>query len=1033
MSKYFGALPPYPSSDGLGVKHMFGTPVELLATCTEFYWSDDFDWAEAYYVGKGGWYKPSPPSRLVHALAKTNRVDLPRALWHLVGKQASITGFSSTDVFKGTPLTNAELNKVVEKHYWYTSDIRQFYRLNNLVCPKGSNPRPTYIRQMDVETTLKDFSTSEAISDRQKRLYFDRLSHLRAMQSIFDALALALQVVKRYAITIPHRSKRLMSRMKAAIAETPFSVACDLKSLANECRVYYFGGKKPSGKYSGIVAGFSRYECLKFSYIARSLPAPLEKYVNKGTFIDDLAYRLTLPSRAENKAWGPWVRDYIRRFKPKVTPYWTAPSNSAALGIPRHLGGHSRGYQYLIMYEIGARLSEMGMASFERKFVRMPPIGDIDTEPLCTDVYSKARLSLEGMSSRSVRWSECLNNFMIAGCMRQVRRLKHIPVIPLVCPEKGMKVRMPTCTLTSVNLLEQPLRKVADSVLRSDDRISSSLGGRKPYPAFKPLDHTEEFVSVDAKYATDGHEFWLTRTFYDELVDQVPQLEWSKEFLPKLFGPRRLLLSNHMTRQEKEAISHPVPMQVRKVPKPGVMTTDSGKPKKLYSFISKVTDHPDWEAQCFEYVNEGITFEEVIAQLCDSRFERRRLNTPDPDDIWEGLMKFHSAVNQYLDDLDSLPSVITTKGAMMGDPTSWPVLPLVTLFSTRKLKHRRTVRTCGDDVLLVCNKEEFTQFTREYEESCGQLSIEKTFKHKRKGLFVEIPFVNGKERKIDLLSSWVGPSGGSKGELNWYNLPFSVRPNEMASGGFWKKTRFRACWRAAQEAGIPVGADSFFGGLGVPGFPKNAGHQTAQWLRYMSQISLYQLLMRGGLSLVPPAGARSGKGDKLLWKVIEPFIERLPSQHEIEPYPWLTAWEGSNMEKIDEPYIYESQPISEVLPRMRNARSVMEIYFGGYQVPRKIPGVVNTSEMFTRRIRQCPPSRKVWDYDRTLSDVKGKKVRWLALPPPAESKYRVFGISSRYATAFQEFFPWEQPFKHDDPDPDDLMYPSEQPAQYPLS
>jgi len=457
-----GLRPPYPSTDGLGVEHMFKLPVELLAVCNEFYWSKDDDWYDAVYQGTGGWYKPPPPGPVMRALYKSTKVFLPKTLWYLVGWNTSTTGLSHVERMGKNPLPRDELFKVIEKYYWYSGDIKRWCALNGyyrLEFPPCT--RPNFIRQVDVESTLKDFSSSPSISGIQKNAYFRRLDHLKAMLSVFDALALALQVVRRYRVGIPSQTKRLFARMKYRISLEPFSVACDLKDLANECRAYYFGGVPPKGMYSNLLSGFSKKEMFKFSYIARSLPAPLQEYLDSNTFIEDLASRLTEAPSPENVLWRPWVRQYIEKHKPKETPFWTAPSNSAALGIPRTEGGHSRGYQYLIMYEMGAQLKQLGVPAFERKYVRRSPLSEVDetiADPLKR--FAQSRMRLEGLAGRSVEWSSAFNNFLINGALRQLRQIDRIPVVPLVCPEKGMKVRMPTCTLTSANLVMQPLRKV---------------------------------------------------------------------------------------------------------------------------------------------------------------------------------------------------------------------------------------------------------------------------------------------------------------------------------------------------------------------------------------------------------------------------------------------------------------------------------------------------------------------------------------------------------------------------------------------
>jgi len=123
---------------------------------------------------------------------------------------------------------------------------------------------------------------------------------------------------------------------------------------------------------------------------------------------------------------------------------------------------------------------------------------------------------------------------LVLGCMWCMDQIEHVPVLPIVAGEKGLKTRFPTATLTACNLIQQVLRRAIDHILINDPRMSEGLGGADKSQFVSNV----SFYSQDMSYATDTHPFWLTKTVYEELVKSDSRLTKYLPYFDKLFGLR---------------------------------------------------------------------------------------------------------------------------------------------------------------------------------------------------------------------------------------------------------------------------------------------------------------------------------------------------------------------------------------------------------------------------------------------------------------------------------------------------------------
>jgi len=218
---------------------------------------------------------------------------------------------------------------------------------------------------------------------------------------------------------------------------------------------------------------------------------------------------------------------------------------------------------------------------------------------------------------------------------------------------------------------------------------------------------------------------------------------------------------------------------------------------------------------------------------------------------------------------------------MMGDPTSFPVLPLLSIYCGEKTlkvlpydrKEMRALRgrgvhvkrgdvvmkTCGDDAVMPrWSERRRTTYDSFMVERGVILQLEKSYWDIRKALFKEIPHVDGVPQDHTFVSSISAPPGGSKGSVTWASQPAAIRgdPDEhirKMRTCLWKCSPFFHLWKALYVLGAPLGASEMYGGINLPIFPKASTRYHYQWLTFMASRSLEDLLI--GTGLAPAAAA----------------------------------------------------------------------------------------------------------------------------------------------------------------------------------
>jgi len=795
---------------------------------------------------------------------------------------------------------------------------------------------------------------------------------LEFMRATWDALLVGYQqerawYLTRYGGTFTLNSRRLqgVNRFRSQLVYHPLEAAKRLKECAQANRHWYFGGPKPSGR---LLVFEERIPAMMSSYIARALPpAPKDK-----AGLEGLMARLTSTPKPEPAYWRPFLKSYVERWGSGAPPkeLYTMPSSNAALGFPRSYGGHVVGVQHLVL---------LGYAIKKTRHWNGAPSMGRDSDGSYLELLSHSLINGPEQMFRQP-WSELekvlpgcgefLQDYLKIAVEHVMETITYVPVLPIVAEEKGLKTRFPTCSLTAVNLVQQILRRVADHVMIRDPRFSEALGG---HLRMDMRGEDGPWDSQDCTAATDYHPEWLTRGFYEELADRFSSLQPYRRWFSKLFGPKKIL---------------------------------SGKPDD-YAPLTMFECYPR-------------------APLLDDRF-----STIAKDGGRKGLghaAKIIAMWDDWLTDLNCAPGTITTTGQMMGDPTSFPALMLVSLCSAEETlkvhpytpKERKRwykglnrtdvkMRGVGDDALFP----RWTRARRErYYASLIELSAEiswkKCFYHPSRGLIAEIPLQNGFEVPFWPTSVLVAPPGGSKGHVTWVSQPSAfggdvTRPTRRIPKFFWKLSPYYYTWMLAQRLGLPLGAPEAYGGIGLPIAPKRSSTRHVQWLSYLSQRSKVELVIGLGLS---PLG-RSGQS----------LLDRAASDWVREVLAEDARWASDGLELLSNCALTDSAELRLSLSEgyrksVSHVRST-EFYFRAppNSLDPSAPSVRMSSDRFGRKVGKTFVLGSNMKYSSTIRDVERKTQVFFAssggyLPDPWAKPSSVYGIERSGEVKMRWKAPW---------------------------
>jgi hypothetical protein len=573
-----------------------------------------------------------------------------------------------------------------------------------------------------------------------------------------------------------------------------------------------------------------------------------------------------------------------------------------------------------------------------------------------------------------------LQDYLKIGVNYVMEAIHIVPILPIVAEEKGLKTRFPTCSLTAVNLVQQILRRVADHVMIRDPRFSEALGGDLR------VDMRGEdgpWESQDCSAATDFHPEWLTRGFYEELANRYSCLTPYKHWFPKLFGPKKILECN---------------------------------PDELMpEFLSKYPRAPLLDDDAFNLPDSG------------------RSGVPTGKERVAHYPHGHASLilqmwDEWIDMLNALPGTITTTGQMMGDPTSFPPLMLVSLCSAEQTlkvypytpKERRRwyrglnrtdakMRGVGDDAVLPrWTKPRQQLYYSCLEELSATMSWSKCFNHPTRGLIAEIPLESGFEVPFWPTSVLVAPPGGSKGHVTWVSQPTAfggdiTRPTRSIPKFFWKLSPYYYMWRLAMRLGLPLGAPEAYGGIGLPIAPKRSSTDHVRWLSYLSQRSREELVIGLGLS---PLGRSS---QSLLDKAAAGWVKEVLREDANWRSQGLTLLSDLALSDEAELRLSLKEGYMQSVSRLRS----VEFYFRappGSLEP-SAPSIRMSSDRFRRKVSKTVILGSKMTYKGTIQDLERKMQIFFStsggfLPDPWAKPSSVYGLERSKEVKMRWKAPW---------------------------
>jgi hypothetical protein len=808
------------------------------------------------------------------------------------------------------------------------------------------------------------------------------------MRAVWDATLAGYQQERAWCLKRLHsyttlNSQRLqgLERLKSQIVYHPLEAAQRVKACAQANRAWYFGGPKPHGR---LLVFSQKKVAMLSSYLARALPpAPADP-----AGLEALLSRLTSEPKPEPDYWRPFVKGYVERWGPKLGPkeLYTMPSANAALGFPRSAGGHVTGVQHLVLLGYALKRTRRAHSTYipmgedadgtylELLSQSLHPTSTVGRKPrepadLFRQPWDLLEKTLPGCGER-------LQDYLKIGVTYVMNRITYVPILPIVAEEKGLKTRFPTCSLTAVNLVQQILRRVADHVMIRDPRFSEALGGDLQVD-FR--NETGPWESQDCTAATDLHPEWLTRGFYEELANRYPSLSPYRQWYPLLFGTKKILTCDR----------------------------DLVIPQKL---LGCYPDAP--------LLNDDGPIAHGLLGPAGRRSFTSLGHAPLIIDLWD----------EWLDKLETLPGVLTTTGQMMGDPTSFPPLMLVSLCSAeralraypysrneRKRWYRGLKRTdakmkgIGDDAIIPRWTEPRRRvYYSSLEELSAQMSWQKCFHHPTRGLIAEVPLENGCDVAFWPTSVLVAPPGGSKGHVDWVSQPSSfggdwTRPTRPVPKFFWKTSPYYYTWRLAERLGLPLGAPEAYGGIGLPISRPWSSTSHVSWLSFLSQQPKEALII--GLGLAPLG--RSGQS--LLDQAASGWVREVLAED--------LQWKSEGLELLTEMALTDSAELRVSLKEgyrkaVSRIRSV-EFYF---RIPPEdlepsTPSVRMSSGRFRRKVESVPMLGSNMKYSATIRDLERKTSVFFStsggfLPDPWAKPSSVYGLERSTEVKMRWKAPW---------------------------
>lgn len=617
--------------------------------------------------------------------------------------------------------------------------------------------------------------------------------------------------------------------------------AKQLKSCLQALRDYVLGGIEPTNELMWFYPlGVKKRNLLQASAAIRAIPAPLGFMIKNKGLIKDLKFRLGQPPPPIDEEFKTWVKNWVIFNQPyyPIGSFAITPTTAACLEFSRKDGGLRTAIELLSQKH---PLSGHESTWFDEESKKVRNHCKLENENVENYLPS---LQLMAACVSTLRPFFKHVRKCPGGCRKSS---KHPPMVALIVPERGLKVRMPTMSTGPIAILARVLRSAADGFLRSDSRISPSLEGK----AKLPRQRRENWRSQDLTTATDNHTVEYTREFYYQIGKLIPFCPpWWDDVVRVVCGFYTIISQNELD--------------------------------ELRSEFKRDSFEPPFKEALQAFRDEYIAGKAEMGRTIKPLISDTRMDTLGYSHVSSNILKRiyfpmdgTESYHEYLARRTS--GMVTRRGQPMGVATSWPMLPLYTLYSfemalagplkviKRKIRKRPTanpydltaftqmvqskgplvelsrdippgafcIQTTGDDAIFSCTTKESLRHTELLTQLGSDVSKTKDYLNLRYAIYTEVFYKDGRPLGIFPWAPILAPTGVRQN--TWYSQAPSLKGMEIRHKRQLPIMRspFYGIWKHLNEIGAPVGLDPIAGGLGLTRFPGSAERR---------QIAAYRLL-----------------------------------------------------------------------------------------------------------------------------------------------------------------------------------------------
>lgn len=528
------------------------------------------------------------------------------------------------------------------------------------------------------------------------------------------------------------------------LIDDPFEVLDQCKEFALWCEKSYFDVTYPIPELFRVFNTLNNKRCAIGRYITRSLPhgrePSIDEYVNRVGVVGSF-------DQATLDLFTNYVYDFVTEIPSK--PITFRPSSMSSFETTRSSGGQSGIYLDIIKYQSCRNKFEpiteadiwcknnffadsVSNSNFETTAFFTNRQTDYLIYPMhyakeVTDMRTKQRKLVYGVTNEPIsrEWFVSHGRFilLVAGCWNLIKNFPDNPISVLILKERGGKYRIPTKSLVPVQVLGGLIRSQVNHILKYDSRIRESLGEGN----YQILKSPEGGLirSQDLSLATDNYPFQVIKELYYTLLKRgvFSELPFTLDYIEWLYP------------------EHGRPIMVPKTKPIGIVLPKiEGK-----NFIDPVYEKV-FEAHPQLYTVHGLTKELFLRHKPQDVFIKE-LDDVTKTKFRKFISEFEFAYRSYISDNFDLVG-IQKKGPCMGEPLSWPILPLVTCFAFDTSHIRGKLLTCGDDAAFITDLRRNELYDFLIEGLGAVINKKKDYLHSSRYLFVERLYNHGEPEGV---------------------------------------------------------------------------------------------------------------------------------------------------------------------------------------------------------------------------------------------------------------------------------------------